>query len=90
MTSASHGHERLRRTTFCMLFIEIGGLKLGFATVASMSSKVWPEKLSSDEKRTTQLTILYRSYCIFARFCIILHLKSQQPGGRHAPQIPSL
>ena len=30
--------------SFCIVFMEIGGLKAGFATVASMSSSVWPEK----------------------------------------------
>lgn len=33
--------------SFCIVFMEIGGLKAGFATVASMSSSVWPEKVSS-------------------------------------------
>ena len=32
--------------SFCMAFMEIGGLKPGLATVASMSNRVWPEKLS--------------------------------------------
>ena len=52
-----HKFGMFRQGSFCIAFIEIGGLKPAAATVASMSSRVWPEKLSLTSQEFSELEL---------------------------------